>query len=426
MSICKERAFEFLNKISFERITGTEKELSCAHMLEEECKKLDVPVLLENFEISKPEIFEAKLQVTQPEFYEIPCIGIGRSGETPDEGISAPFCYIENGTELNLIDVKGKIVLLSAPLHQEVQKRIMESGAAGFIITFGSLFDSKEMIAELRTRNLRKHPDSKFDIPGCLIHITEAQKLLRMHPQEMHMLLKQDAKKMAVSQNVIATLEGTEKPEEIIVFSAHYDSVIYSTGAWDNGTGAVTILELLHYFKAHPPKRTVKFIWFGAEEEGLLGSRAYCEMHEAELSSHLLNINVDMTGVLLGYDKVYCSCDESVRHYLDFLAKIEGFPIQSSLELHSSDSSSFADAGVPAVSFTRTSCNGGAEIHSRRDVMDYLDPDAFLHTLRFMIQFSEAVINARYFPVPRELPKELLEKLTEFRKLRGLPEKKRS
>ena len=423
MNVCKDRAFKLLEKISFERIAGTDKELLCAHMLEEECIKADVPVILEEFEISKPDIFEAKLEVTQPEFCSIPCIALGRSGETPDEGISAPLCYVENGSELNMLDAKGKIVLLSGALKPEVRDNMMKAGAVGFIITFGSLFDPEEMIPQLRTRNVRKHPDDPFNLPGLMIHITEAQKLLRMHPQEIRMVLKQDAKKMVKSHNVIATIKGTEKPEEIITFSAHYDSVIYSAGAWDNGTGAMTIMELMHHFKANPPKRTVKFIWCGAEEQGLLGSRAYCEIHESELSTHLLDINVDMTGVLLGYDTVICSCDESVKTYIDFLAKLEGFPIQSSIDLHSSDSSAFANAGVPAVSFSRRSCNGGAEIHSRRDVMDYLDPDTFIRTVEFMVKFSDAVINAKVFPVPRELPEELQKKLVKFRKVRGIPEK---
>ena len=85
MSLCKDRAFDVLKRISFERIAGTKKELECAHILEEECKKANVPVVIEEFEIDTPEIFEAKFKVTKPVEHEFICIGIGNSGTTPDE-----------------------------------------------------------------------------------------------------------------------------------------------------------------------------------------------------------------------------------------------------------------------------------------------------------------------------------------------------
>ena len=66
MGLSKERAFDVLKKISFERIAGTDKELECAHILEEECKKAGVDVVIEDFEIDTPEIYEAKLTVTKP------------------------------------------------------------------------------------------------------------------------------------------------------------------------------------------------------------------------------------------------------------------------------------------------------------------------------------------------------------------------
>ena len=414
MSLCKERAFEVLEKISFERIAGTENELRTAKILEEECKKAGVEVEIEEFEIDTPEVFEAKFKITKPIEHEFTCIGVGRSGNTPDEGITAPFCYVENGLDANLLDVKGKIVLLTGGAPDTMEK-IKKAGAVGYIQIHGSLFDPEEMIPEIRTRNARKKPGDDSNIPGVVIHITDAQKLLRMNPEEVNIVLKQDADKKSMSHNVVATIKGTEKPEEIIAFSAHYDSVIYSAGPWDNATGSITILELMHYYVANPPKRTLKFVWCGSEEIGLLGSKDYCEKHKEELDKHLFNINVDMTGVLLGFDIAVCSCDEAVSKYVDFLGKIEGFPISSKVDMYSSDSSSFAGNGVPAMTFARLAPRGGAEIHSRRDIMNPLDPQKFIDTVEFMAKFSSNLINAKVFPVSRELPKELKEKIEKFK-----------
>ena len=415
MSICKVRAFEVLKKISFERIAGTEKELECAHIIEEECKKIGLEVVIEDFEIDSPEIYEAKFKVTKPEEYEFTCIGIGKSGNTPDEGVSAPLCYVENGMDANLLDAKGKIVLLSGGDPDTIGK-VQKAGAVGYIQIHGSLFDTDEMISEIRTRNIRKKPFEEFNIPGVVIHIIDAQKLLRMNPEEVNIVLKQDGDKKATSHNVIATIPGTEKPEEIITFTAHYDSVIYSIGAWDNGTGSLTIMELMHYFNVNKPKRTLKFIWCGSEEIGLVGSRAYCEKHQEEMKNTLFNINVDMTGTLLGFEIAVCSCEESCAKYIDYLGKIEGFPIKTSVDMYSSDSSSFAVAGVPAVTFARLAPRGGAEIHSRRDIIDHLDPEKFIKTVEFMAKFSDAVVNSKVFPVSKELPKELKDKIEMFKK----------
>ena len=415
MSICKDRAFEVLKKISFERIAGTEKEFECAKIIEEECKKIGLETAIEEFEIDSPEIYEAKFKVTKPVECEFTCIGVGKSGTTPDEGISAPLVYVENGMDANLLDAKGKIVLLTGGAP-DVLEKVSKAGAVGFIQIHGSLFDPEEMVKEIRTRNIRKKPSEDFNIPGVVIHILDAQKLLRMNPEEVNIVLKQDGDKKATSHNVIATIPGTEKPEEIITFTAHYDSVIYSSGAWDNGTGSLTIMELMHYFNANKPKRTLKFIWCGSEEIGLVGSRAYCEKHEEELKNTLFNINVDMTGTLIGFDIAVCSCEEAVAKYIDFLGKIEGFPIKTSIDMYSSDSSSFAVAGVPAVTFARLAPRGGAEIHSRRDILDHLDPEKFIKTVEFMAKFSENVINAKVFPVSKEMPKDLEAKIEQFKK----------
>lgn len=427
MGYCKDRAFEVLKKISFERIAGTDKELECANILLEECKKVGVEAVIEDFEIDTPEIYEAKFKVTKPEVVEFNCIGIGKSGVTEDVGISGPLCYVENGMDANLLDVKGKIVLVTGGAPGTMEK-IQKAGAIGYISVHGSLFDPEEMVSEIRTRNAFKKPGDESNFPGVVIHIKDAQKLLRMNPEEVNIVLKQDGNKKGTSHNVVATIEGTEKKDEIITFSAHFDSVIYSSGAWDNGTGSITILELMHYFNEHKPKRTLKFIWCGSEEIGLCGSRAYCEKHKDELDKTLFNINVDMTGTLLGFDIAVCTCDESVSKYVDFLGKIEGFPISSKVDVYSSDSSSFAGNGVPAMTFARLAPRGGAEIHSRKDVFDHLDPTKFINTVEFMAKFSENVVNAKVFPVSREIPKELAEKLDRFKKMgeskKAEPEKK--
>ena len=72
----------------------------------------------------------------------------------------------------------------------------------------------------------------------------DAEKVLRAKPKKAHVTMIEDELQND-SHNVVATIEGTKYPNEVICFTAHYDSVSYSKGAWDNATGSITILEML-------------------------------------------------------------------------------------------------------------------------------------------------------------------------------------
>lgn len=108
------------------------------------------------------------------------------------------------------------------------------------------------------------------------------------------------------SENIWAFIEGSEKPEEIVVISAHYDHVgvkngkIYN-GADDDGSGTVALLEMAQAFKkakkdGHGPKRSILILHVTGEEHGLHGSRYYSENPVFPLKNTVANVNIDMIG----------------------------------------------------------------------------------------------------------------------------------
>ncbi|PWI28999.1 peptidase M28 [Flavobacteriaceae bacterium LYZ1037] len=108
------------------------------------------------------------------------------------------------------------------------------------------------------------------------------------------------------SENVLAFIKGNEKPEEVVIVSAHYDhlgikdSIIYY-GADDDGSGTVALMEIAQAFKlasieGHRPKRSVLFLHLTAEEIGLEGSRFYTENPIFHLNKTMANLNIDMIG----------------------------------------------------------------------------------------------------------------------------------
>ena len=87
------------------------------------------------------------------------------------------------------------------------------------------------------------------------------------------------------SANVVAEIKGSEKPDEFVILGAHLDSWELGTGALDNGCNAAMVVDALRAIKASgvQPRRSIRFILFSGEEEGLLGSRAYSIAHRTEL-----------------------------------------------------------------------------------------------------------------------------------------------
>lgn len=420
MSICKNRAWDTLTRLSFERISGSDKELEAAKLLQEECRKAGVEATIESFEIAAPQVHEVKLEIIKPEIQEFYCTGIGKSGTTPDEGICGPLVYIHAGEDENITDVKGKIVMSTGGMSSDLRKKLVAKGAIGYITTWGGFYDDEIMKTQVPHRNATIAKDDDSNFPGVLMNLYTAEQLLKAKPEEVRIILKQDKDTKGESRNVVATIEGTDLKDEIVVFSAHYDSVEFSSGAWDNATGSITILELLHYFQENRPSRTVKFVWCGSEEIGLCGSYAFCEAHKEDLDKIILNINFDMTGVLMGCDMIYGSVDKSIIDRAAYLAKVDGHALTvGGMGLMPSDSTSFALHEVPALSFGTRTPRGGAEIHSRRDTMEHLDADKFIGLCEFVAKFSSEIINAKVNVVPRQLPKEVKDQEESMRKRLG-------
>jgi Zn-dependent M28 family amino/carboxypeptidase len=90
------------------------------------------------------------------------------------------------------------------------------------------------------------------------------------------------------AENVVAEIKGKEKPEEVVLLGAHLDSWALGTGAEDNGVNAALVIDVARAFRelGLQPRRTVRFVLFTGEEQGLWGSAAYVEQHKAELDRH--------------------------------------------------------------------------------------------------------------------------------------------
>lgn len=168
------------------------------------------------------------------------------------------------------------------PVRKELYQKLVKAGVAGFISIAGSPLDEGVDLTP-RAYSLPKNlpgeekkaagiEAANYDnrIPGVSIHYKDAVELVTRGAAKACLSVEQETV-TRTSRNVVARIKGTDKAEEILTLTAHYDSVPEGPGAYDNMSGAAIIMELCRYFKEHRPRRTMEFVWFGAEEKGLLG-----------------------------------------------------------------------------------------------------------------------------------------------------------
>lgn len=388
-----------LQETAYIRTGGSEQELACARYLASECEKLGFPAALEPFDVPMATMKRASLHIDDR---EIPCTGYlcAGSGE-----IEAPLVYVPELTPCALSACRGKIVIVDGFLGYWKYQDVLSSGAVGFITYDGNANYADEDIAQ---RELRSYVSQGRKLPGVNINAKAAIEIVRSGAQRAKIALEQD-EFMGQSHNVICELPG--ETDEVIALTAHYDSTPLSTGAYDNMSGCIGLLGIAEAFAKAPRRRGLRLIFCGSEERGLLGSKAYCAAHEAELDRVVLNVNLDMIGSIMGPFNAVCTAEERLMHYIEYTASIEGFSVKTRQDVYSSDSTPFADRGVPAVSFARLAAHNTATIHNRYDTLKVMSAAQLARDVDFICGFVGAMANARHFPVKREMPDRMKDKL---------------
>lgn len=415
MNVSAHRAFSLLKELAYERVSGSEAEKQAAARLLQEAQSACAQAWLEAFTVPCGKVGHAKLVVTEPYKKEYAVTGYERARSTPADGLDAEFYYAENLLPVHLQRVKDKAVLINGRLRRKDYEKLQKAGAAAILTFSGSTLDRLSE-TDCDIRKLRETLTEPFgDAVALNLRAADAAELVRRGAKRMHIELASECYD-AQSQNVCAVIEGAEHPEEIISLGAHYDSVYFSTGVYDNMSGSVILMELLRYFRAHQPARTLQFHWYGSEEQGLLGSKAWVKAHEDELDKHVLMINVDVAAATLGVNAAPVLATEKAVGYVDALMHELGTACEVKLDIYSSDCIPFADRGVPAVNLCRFGAPGADYIHDRRDSLKsgYIDERSLDITLQQALYLTKRVANAAAFPIERVISDEIREKVDEY------------
>ena len=392
------KIMKIFGETAYVRMGGSPEELKTAEYLKAQVAELGLEAEIRPFDVDMATIEEAKLLVDGE---EITCKGYLCAGS---HEVEAPFYYLRSTDSHSLSQCKGKIVMVDGYMGYWMYQDLLENGAVGFITYDGN---ANYCDFDIDQRELRSFVSKGNKIPGVNINAKSAIALIRKGASSAKIVLKQE-EYTGKSHNVILDMPG--ETDEYIAFTAHYDSTSLSQGAYDNMSGSVGLLGIAEFFAKNPHRYGLRFIWCGSEERGLLGAKAYCADDEA-LKNCVLNINLDMIGCIMG-KFIYCvTGEEKLCHYLTYMGMEKGFGIPGKQDVYSSDSTPFADKGIPAVSFARIAPPNTATIHNSYDTVAVMKGEQMVEDIDFIVSFADRMANAARMPVAREMPENMKDKL---------------
>ena len=275
------------------------------------------PVMIPKWVRGAPEY--AHIESSPGNTISVPIAALGGSISTPSIGISANVIEVKNFKELKMIgkdSIRGKIIFYNRPMDPTLINTFQAYGGSVNQRTQGAVEAAKlgaiGVIVRSMTTSLDDYPHTgsmyyeglslNQRIPAAAISTNGAELLssmLSLNPN-IKFFFRQNSKNFpdVLSHNVIAQINGSEKPDEIIVIGGHLDSWDLGDGSHDDGAGIVQSMEVLRILKDlnYLPKRTIRVVLFANEENGLRGGTKYAEEARLNNEKHFFALESDAGG----------------------------------------------------------------------------------------------------------------------------------
>jgi carboxypeptidase Q len=223
--------------------------------------------------------------------------------------------------------------------------------------------------------------DASFDVPVVSMAAEDQQQLERYldhgETPRLHINVQNRFTDGPVpSANVVGEIRGTTNPDQIIVVGGHLDSWDLASGSTDNGMGTATTLGAAEAImeSGFKPRRTIRFVLFTGEEQGLDGSKAYTRMHKDEMANHVAAVILDngqgpVTGFDLGGRNDLIPAVEQFANSLNAFGKMA---VDDDTEF-GTDTGPFIIAGLPGINLRQDSPEYRYTHHSNVDTFDKID-----------------------------------------------------
>jgi hypothetical protein len=200
-----------------------------------------------------------------------------------------------------------------------------------------------------------------------------------------------------IAYNTVAEIRGTEHPDEVVLLGAHLDSWDLGTGTTDNGAGAMAVLEAARILAAAHvhAARTIRFVLFTGEEQGLLGSIAYAIDHEDELAKYQAVLVLDngtgrITGIAL---QGRTELRDAWQSLFAPIASLGPFTVRPQSK-GGTDHLSFLPYGVPSFNYDQLTRGYNHTHHSQVDTFDHALPDDLAQAATVMAVNAYELANA--------------------------------
>ncbi len=283
-------------------------------------------------------------------------------------------------------DITGAIVLVHSKalatwddLFEEYFSApgVIERAVKGkaLLIAFTATRDYDILYRHINTMNGRMDV-----IPQVLLAREDALRIARLiaHGEKVQMSVSLPNKvgPTITAHNVIAEIKGSDLANEVVIFGAHLDSWNLGTGALDNGCNAATVIDTVRAIKAAGihPRRTMRFILYSGEEQGMLGSLAYVRAHRNELDNVTAVYVLDAgDGAFTGFStQGRKDVDAALAPLLQPFASYKATEVTNDAEL-GTDNYDFMIEGVPTILPNQETANYLINYHATSDTYDKVD-----------------------------------------------------
>jgi hypothetical protein len=331
-----------------------------------------------------------RLEILTPESFPVRLVSIGWSPATPEGGLTADVVDVGFGDESGFAKAgaaaSGALVLVHSNFLVAWDQLASEYDIAPPIIDRAIKSGAKAVLWMSSRPNLLlyRHTvsvDGQLEkIPQAVVAREDAERIARFlaggQPVRVHFEMPNHITGPVSAENVVAEIRGREQPDEFIVLGAHLDSWDLGTGALDNGCNSALVIDAARTIHASGtiPRRSIRFVLFMGEEQGLLGSAAYAHDHRAELDRMIAAIIFDsgdgkVTGYSVGGRK---DIVPAVREALEPAARlgVKDFTLDVSMD---TDNFDFLLEGVPTLVADQEPSNYMLNYHAASDTFDKVD-----------------------------------------------------
>jgi Zn-dependent M28 family amino/carboxypeptidase len=402
-------AFQFLTELSDDigaRVTGSPAE----HKAEDWGIAKMQAIGLENVHKEKYTIWKgwtrgtADAELLTPVRHKLHVDAMGWTGSTPAGGVEGDIVSVnlfDMDNEIkNVSRLKGKIALVTMKgkpdrdfilLFARFGDFLKAAGPAGAIAVIGGQGGAKSSGMNLTHTGILGF-DVDFAIPVVSMTAEDQGQLERyidrgITPHARFNVQNTFTNGPAETANVVGEIRGRENPEQVLVVGGHLDSWDLAEGTTDNGSGTATVLGAADTLKrcGLKPRRTIRFVLFTGEEQGLDGSFAYVKQHQSEMANHLGDLVLDegqgpvKEFQMGGRDDLVPVLEPFARS----ISNIRTVHVNDKVE-SGTDTLPFSMAGLPGINMNQDSPDYKYTHHSAADALEAQKPDVLAQNSTIM------------------------------------------